>query len=840
MKYLSFLLLYLWCCSSAHAQAVKYQRLFIHGKALPNTNVYHRIDTVKYPNIPSAVKKLLVQPAGLFVSFKTNSTFISAKWCVTAKNVSLNMTAIANKGLDLYIKKDNKWQFAGIGRPSATCSEEKVVENMDNSVKECILYLPVWDEVKNLEIGVSTDATIEELPNPFQKKILVYGSSIVQGASASRPGMAYPARLSRNTGLNFINLGLSGNAKMESSVANMLSGIAADAYILDCVPNSLPVEIKQRTAYLVNSIRNKRPNAPIIVIQSVIREHGYWNQTAGNRVKAQNEQIAEEVANLQNNGVENLYLITADNLLGNDHEATIDGTHPSDLGFDRILQKLQPAISGILTQHGIYDPVPVTPISTPVIITGYNADPRGTNTGIPGTALGSSGATHLGGFDYMQFMATEDINFSETPYTVIVNTNAGAAQTATPGYLENGWITGGMRTYKFNLTSGEVKKGKFFYVGGMEKRINGSLNGVKSTDISETAPIVTNRAKWIRAKAYTAEAGDNNKSNSGASQPLGSIKVNAGSAMALLPGTGATAGFAIFSGINVTENSIPLDAIFLNVGNGTNGITNANIYDPVGGTGLRVPNNDLYSNVWQPFMGQGTNNISKVMPSPSDGQFCKLGGVYDLETKTWTIARAANYFIPAQDAPLSVIETGDVTVLPERFSSFTGKLEDKSVKLSWLTVSKQIDSHFNVLRSANGKEFVNIGTVQGNNNSSKSISYGFIDNNPVQGVNYYKLEQVGFDSAASNSKTIYVTTETNKSTLSVYTENDAIHVDAYSLKDKKSKLVITDTSGKKILQQGLELQKGYNTAKIPTTLHTGVYVATLQSDNEAISTKFIK
>ncbi|GEM_PF-101978 len=840
MKYLSFLLLCVWCYTSSHAQSVKYQKLFIHGKALPNTNVYHRIDTVKYPNIPLAVKNLLVQPAGLFVSFKTNSAFISAKWCVTAKNVSLNMTAIANKGLDLYIKKDNKWQFAGIGRPSATCSEGKLVENMDNSVKECLLYLPVWDEVKNLEIGVSTDAILEELPNPFQKKILVYGSSIVQGASASRPGMAYPARLSRSTGLNFINLGLSGNAKMESSVANMLSGIAADAYILDCVPNSLPVEIEQRTAYLVNSIRNRRPNAPIIVIQSVIREHGYWNQTVGNRVKAQNEQIAEEVANLQNNGVENLYLITADNLLGNDHEATIDGTHPNDLGFDRILQKLQPAILGILTQHGIYDPVPATPISTPVIITGYNADPRGINTGIPGTALGSSGATHLGGFDYMQFMATEDIDFSVTPYTVIVNTNAGLAQTATPGYLVNGWITGGMRTYKLNLTSGEVKKDKFFYVGGMEKRINGSLNGVKSTDISETAPIATNRANWIRAKAYTAEVGDNNQHNNNAPQPLGSIKVNSGSAMALLPGTGATAGFAIFSGINVTENSIPLDAIFLNVGNGTNGITNANMYDATGGTGLRVPNNDLYSNVWQPFMGQGSNNISKVMPSPSDGQFCKLGGVYDLETRTWTTARSANYFIPAQNAPLSVIETGDVTVLPARFSSFTGKLENKSVKLSWMTVSEQNDNYFNVLRSIDGKEFINIGTVRRNDKLSKGTSYSFTDDTPIQGVNYYKLEQVGFDNGISNSRVIYITTETNKSTLSVYTKNDAIHVDTYSLKDKKSRLVITDISGKKILQQGLELQKGYNTITIPATLPAGIYVATLPSDSELISVKFIK
>lgn len=353
MRRFSYLLLCL-CFNSIYAQSVKYQKLFIQGKALPNTNEYHRLDTVNYPNIPNGVKRLLTHPTGLFLSFKTNSDIISAKWCVTDKKVSLNMTAIANKGLDLYIKKNGKWQFAGVGKPSKTCSEDKIVENMDNSEKECLLYLPIWDEVMDLQIGISKEAFIEELPSPFQKRILIYGSSIVHGASASRSGMPYPARLSRNTGLNFINLGLSGSAKMEYAVADMVAGIAADAYILDCVPNSSPEEIKERTAYLVAAIRSKQPHAPIIIVQGIIREHGYWNKSVGDRVKAQNEQMAKEFEALKKQGVKNLYLITADDLLGSEHDATVDGTHPNDLGFDKMINKLQPAILEILTKHGIY------------------------------------------------------------------------------------------------------------------------------------------------------------------------------------------------------------------------------------------------------------------------------------------------------------------------------------------------------------------------------------------------------------------------------------------------------------------------------------------------------
>ena len=49
--------------------------------------------------------------------FATDSPLIKARWVTSEKNASENMTAIAQKGLDLYIKKDGEWVFAGVGRP---------------------------------------------------------------------------------------------------------------------------------------------------------------------------------------------------------------------------------------------------------------------------------------------------------------------------------------------------------------------------------------------------------------------------------------------------------------------------------------------------------------------------------------------------------------------------------------------------------------------------------------------------------------------------------------------------------------------------------------------------
>ena len=256
------------------------QELLLVGKATTEGEYFHRVDTAKYRTMPPTVKKLFTNSAGLAISFTTNSPVIKAKWMVPDNYQLPNLTRVAQKGLDLYIKRDGKWQFAGVGIPGGVTTEKVLVDNMGTEEKECLLYLPLYDELKSLEIGVSSDAHIRKGENPFKEKIVVYGSSILQGASASRPGMAYPARLSRSSGYNFINLG--------------------------------------------------------------------FNQKARENVKRQNEAIAEQVEVLRKKNVKNLYFIKEDQFLGTDHEGTVDGTHPNDLGFDRMLKKYKLAISKIL------------------------------------------------------------------------------------------------------------------------------------------------------------------------------------------------------------------------------------------------------------------------------------------------------------------------------------------------------------------------------------------------------------------------------------------------------------------------------------------------------------
>jgi lysophospholipase L1-like esterase len=346
----SFLLLFTCSAAATFAQDRSYidaKELTLVGKGQPIAAFYHRVDTARYKGMPRPVKKLFTHSAGLAIVFKTNSPVISAKWSTADTATSNNMTAIASKGLDLYIRRDGQWVFAGVGRPRGNNTEANLVSNMDESEKECLLYLPLYDEVLSLQIGVAPNSSIKPIADPFKGKIVIYGSSILQGASASRPGMAYPARLSRKYGLNFVNLGVSGNGKMEREVADMVADISADAFVLDCAPNPTPTQITERTAYLVKAIREKHPQAPIVMIPSVVREGGNFDLKIRENVASQNRNFKAEYEKLKAEGIRGLYFIEG-NLLGTDHEGTVDGTHPNDIGFDRMLQVIEPPLMEIL------------------------------------------------------------------------------------------------------------------------------------------------------------------------------------------------------------------------------------------------------------------------------------------------------------------------------------------------------------------------------------------------------------------------------------------------------------------------------------------------------------
>lgn len=250
--------------------------------------------------------------------------------------------------------------------------------------------------------------------------------------------------------------------------------------------------------------------------------------------------------------------------------------------------------------------------TTPVIISGFCTDPNGAD----------------GNYEYVQLKANVDIDFTEVPFSLVTSTNAGSVlHTA-------GWATGAARTYKFNITSGKVKKGEYFYVGGHQRRINGP----NSTVISS--------ANWVRYIQYSTTSGD------GFGNP----------SSGLLPNSGNAGGIALFIGTNVAEQTIPIDVVFYG-GNGT-----ASIISPDLSLGYRIANTDHYFTYVQetgdptPYfsMGEGKNNFRFPHYIAGDiGVFFKLGGTFNMTTRKWSSPREHTFVVMTKQSTLSEIEAGE-------------------------------------------------------------------------------------------------------------------------------------------------------------------------------------
>ena len=251
----------------------------VEGRGWNDTrNFYDRLPAKAEGMVRPPVWDLSHDSAGMCVRFVTDATTLRARWSLINSWLYLpNETAIANSGLDLYVKMPTGWRWLAVGQPTAQTNDVTLVENLIPGKREYLLYLPLYNGVTSVEIGIPTNAVIEKAPawGPgVRKPIGFYGTSILQGLSASRPGMVHSAILQRQFNWPVINLGFSGNGKMESEVSTLLAELDPSVYVIDCLPNMVADEIKARAEPFVKILRAAHPETPIV----------FWSKTARCRI----------------------------------------------------------------------------------------------------------------------------------------------------------------------------------------------------------------------------------------------------------------------------------------------------------------------------------------------------------------------------------------------------------------------------------------------------------------------------------------------------------------------------------------------------------------------------
>jgi len=322
--------------------------LMLLGKGFENTESYYtRLPSDQKGEIRPEVWSLGKNSAGLAVRFSSNSTAIAVKWTVM-NNFSMNhMPDTGIKGVDLYsLNEDGKWYYMGTGRPTGKDNSSVLISHMDSRQREYIAYLPLYDGTVSVGIGVDSTAT---LTNPQKETlvkkdngeaILIYGTSITQGGCASRPGMVYSSILGRMLQREVINLGFSGNAKMDKALAKAICRVNTNTIVLDCLPNTTAQMLRDSAYTFIRMILDAKPQAKVYMVENPRFPYLRYDNDRIKELSEENLVWKALYERFRKEKFRNVHYIPGKDLAGTDNEATVDGVHMTDLGFFRYAKEL--------------------------------------------------------------------------------------------------------------------------------------------------------------------------------------------------------------------------------------------------------------------------------------------------------------------------------------------------------------------------------------------------------------------------------------------------------------------------------------------------------------------
>ncbi len=327
------------------------EHFLIEGTAIADSlkeSPYDRLPISYKEKVREPVWDLSKASAGITVRFHSNSTSINLKWTVLNDLDMPHMASTGIKGIDLYTKYNNKWRYvttagALVGLktyqnksiPADSINEYELIKNMSPDFREYKLFLPLYDGVTKLEIGIDNNALINKAsPNPV-KPIVFYGTSITQGGCASRPGMAHTNIISRKLDVDCINYGFSGNGRMETPIVELISDIDASFYVIECLQNMDSEQVRERVRPLVDMIRTKHPLTPIVLVENMMYTTAFLDQTIETTLIQENEALKNEFDKIIKRGTPNIFYIKDNKDFLSDNEGTVDGVHLTDLGFLR-------------------------------------------------------------------------------------------------------------------------------------------------------------------------------------------------------------------------------------------------------------------------------------------------------------------------------------------------------------------------------------------------------------------------------------------------------------------------------------------------------------------------
>lgn len=350
---------------SAPAEEVEYifhdmSDMPLYGTLVPDASEkYTRLPDSLKTKIRTELWDLGQHSAGLAIRFRTASPDIKAKWHSRLKADMNHMTATGIRGLDLYtLLPDSTWTFVNSCRPEfyKHNTEALAIRDMEPGMHEYLLFLSLYDGVDSLYIGTLPDFPVlpPAVDTPKKgKPVVMYGTSILQGGCATRPGMAHTNILERMLGREIVNLGFSGNARLDKEIAEVIAASDASVIVIDPLPNVSVERLDEALIEFVGIIREKHPITPIVFVETTMFPISRFKEKDFKHLSTQNEHLRAHMKALQDAGDKNLYLFEHEGILGGDSEATVDNYHFTDTGFRIFAEGMYPLLKKLLSEQGL-------------------------------------------------------------------------------------------------------------------------------------------------------------------------------------------------------------------------------------------------------------------------------------------------------------------------------------------------------------------------------------------------------------------------------------------------------------------------------------------------------
>ena len=337
-----------------HDGVIKGAQLTIHGQHVAGEmfSQYARLPKRLETSTDEDIRRLLdrgdnrkenLDSAGLYIAFETDAKSIAVNFKMR-RNPSWGIVPDGNeRGFDLYSLEGTEWTYVKSFTEGSGVNVSGSYDNSIGTMKKYMILFPTYNGLANTKaddftITIPTEAKIYDrnfFGEDKRKPILIYGTSVTQGASASRPGLTYTAQVMFEQKREVINMGFAGTAFMFKDMADYMATIPSEMFFIDPTLNICDKYFdreqdgdttrKAHANYMIKTYRKNHPYTPIVMVSqfdgrlTADDTEGIWGKL-----------MKDVVDELKREGVNGLYFLGRDNFIP---DTVSDRIHTTDEGM---------------------------------------------------------------------------------------------------------------------------------------------------------------------------------------------------------------------------------------------------------------------------------------------------------------------------------------------------------------------------------------------------------------------------------------------------------------------------------------------------------------------------